>query len=545
VRKRILYFVGQWTAFLLWVVAIALLPTGYNGTPQGPPPAGELLGVLLLTALAAVVAHELGHLLACLALGAKVKEFRLGHDRYAIRFRVRTVQVWLGLPYRGRVLHEGARSVGRRAAITLAGSLADLALAGLALIISATAASGQPARALAVAVALGFAVVGLGGLMPYRSRSKRLSDGARLLELRSDTRTAQLRAIQNRAARLAQTGRAEELLQLHAGLGDPSDRANTPQAVIRALIETNVAFLAGLPDDAAQLAARRLEMLMSRRDLGPAEATAHLALALLLLRQAGQDGYAAAEQHCARALALKGSPGSVRPAALGAIIVSRQARGLPYEDVLATAAATQPALDYPVDTTAAHLKAIVHPEATLRAFRAGDPGARVGAAPIAVLLRRQGRVSDLLDLHAGLGAPEGGYSRDEAESVHAVEDSLLLVPGLPPAVVNEAAIRAQWLADNYPFNGKENPKNRAAIQHTLAVARLRQGRFAEVEPLCGPGLADDHGPDGRASILATVVLARRALGQPHADLLAEAVALSAGADLVVEARSGAESAAPV
>lgn len=212
VPKRILYFVGQWTAFLLWVVAIALLPLGYDGTPQAPPPAGELLGVLVLTALAAVVAHEVGHLLACLALGAKVKEFRLGHDRFAIRFRVRAVQVSLGLPYRGRVHYEGGRSVGRRAVIMLAGSLADLALAGLALIIAATVASGQAARPLAVEVALGFAVVGLAGLMPYRSRSKRLSDGARLLELRSGTRTAELRAIQNGAARLAQPAQAEEVL---------------------------------------------------------------------------------------------------------------------------------------------------------------------------------------------------------------------------------------------------------------------------------------------------------------------------------------------
>jgi hypothetical protein len=37
-----------------------------------------------------------------------------------------------------------------------------------------------------------------------------------------------------------------------------------------------------------------------------------------------------------------------------------------------------------------------------------------------------------------------------------------------------------------------------------------------------------------------VLIARRALGQPHADLLAEAAALSPGADLVAEARSGAD-----
>jgi len=50
-------------------------------------------------------------------------------------------------------------------------------------------------------------------------------------------------------------------------------------------------------------------------------------------------------------------------------------------------------------------------------------------------------------------------------------------------------------------------------------------------------VADHHGPDTRATVLATIVMARRALGQPYAELLAEAVALSPDADLVAEARS--------
>src|ERR1700733_9460338 len=192
VLKRLLYFVGRTTARLMWVGAIAFLDLAYGGTPQGRANALELPAVLVAAALVAVVAHELGHLLACLAVGVKVKAFRLGDERYAIRFRVQTVQVSLGLPYKGRVEHDGAASVGRRAVITLAGSLVDLALAGLAL-GAAMAPSGQPARPLAVAVALGFAVIGLTGLLPYRSRSGRLSDGARLFELRSDAGTAELR----------------------------------------------------------------------------------------------------------------------------------------------------------------------------------------------------------------------------------------------------------------------------------------------------------------------------------------------------------------
>jgi hypothetical protein len=76
---------------------------------------------------------------------------------------------------------------------------------------------------------------------------------------------------------------------------------------------------------------------------------------------------------------------------------------------------------------------------------------------------------------------------------------------------------------------------RPAVEHSLALARLRQRRFAEVERLCAAGLAGDYGPDARATMLATVALARRALGQPHADLVAAAVSLSAHADLVAEA----------
>jgi hypothetical protein len=76
---------------------------------------------------------------------------------------------------------------------------------------------------------------------------------------------------------------------------------------------------------------------------------------------------------------------------------------------------------------------------------------------------------------------------------------------------------------------------RYAALHTLATARLRQGRLAEVEPLCAEVLASAPDPGTRATTLATVVLARRALGEPYEELLAEAVALSPDADLVAEA----------
>ncbi len=50
----------------------------------------------------------------------------------------------------------------------------------------------------------------------------------------------------------------------------------------------------------------------------------------------------------------------------------------------------------------------------------------------------------------------------------------------------------------------------------------------------GP-LAGELEPGNRARVLATVILARRALRQPYQDLLAEAVSLSADDDLVAEA----------
>jgi hypothetical protein len=529
-----LYFVGRMLAVLIWVGAVGWLLLVYSGTSGVS--AEELYVVFLLAAAAGVVAHEFGHLLACLAVRAEVKAFRIGDERTAIRFRVRTVQVSLGWPYRGRVVHGGVLSVGRRAVITLAGSLMNLALAGLVLLVSAMVASGHGARPLMVVAALALGADGLANLMPSRTRSGRLSDGARLFELRSDVRTAELRAVHKTATRLMKAGRATELLELHAGLDVPAGRMSAAQAAILTLIEFNVVLLAALPDDAAQLAERRVSMLSRHHDLGAAQPAAYLTLALLRLRQGGPESCAEAERLCGQALAVKGLRDYERRMALAAVIVSRQARGLPYEDVRA-AAATLKAANGDPEMMAASLKAALDPEAMLDAFREGDPAARLGARSITEMLRRQGRIGELLELHARFGVPTGRYVRKEARLLQAVEDNLLLVPGLPPEVIDEAANRVQWILDNYPFEAKEDPMPRPAVEHTLALARLRQGRFGEVEPLCASSLAADIGPDARATVLATIALAHRALGQPHADLLAEAAALSPDADLVAEAAS--------
>jgi hypothetical protein len=110
----------------------------------------------------------------------------------------------------------------------------------------------------------------------------------------------------------------------------------------------------------------------------------------------------------------------------------------------------------------------------------------------------------------------------------ALERNVIVLPGLPADVIEQAAVRIERLVD------RGDPEQ-AAVLHSLAVARLRQGRFAEVEPLCAEALESDLTPEERATVLATVALARRALGHSYAEPLAQAVALAPDADLVAEA----------
>lgn len=520
-----LYFVGRMLAVLIAFVGIWLPVLAYGGEPgaQGQFPAQ--FGMLSLALMVGVVAHELGHLLACRAVGAEVRAFQLGGTGAAIRFRAGAVKVSLGWPYRGRVEYAGALSVWRRAVITLAGSLADLTLAGLVLASAAAVAYGHGVPPLAVTAADGLAMSGLVSLLPFRTRSGQLTDGARLFELRSGIAAARLATAVRTTARLLRAGRVPELLELHAGLDVPGGRLPVAQAALLAVVEFHVALAPGrLPDDTAQLAERRVSALVHRQDLGRAATVACLTLALLRLRQGDARGHAEAERLCERVLAEKDVSDSLRRAALAAVLMSRQARGLPDADVRATAIGSPAA--------AAELSAIFDPDGALRAFRHGDPGARLGVGSIAAMLRRQGRTSDLLELHTGFGRPAGPDAQGQACSLQGVEYNLLLLPDLPPEALDEAASRVQWIVANYPGDQRKEPVQHAALEHTLAVARLRR----EVEPLCAPALTAHTGPEDRATVLATIALARRALGQPHANLLAEAVGLSPDADLVAEAQ---------
>jgi hypothetical protein len=125
-----------------------------------------------------------------------------------------------------------------------------------------------------------------------------------------------------------------------------------------------------------------------------------------------------------------------------------------------------------------------------------------------------------------------------AQAMVGLSCSVALLPGVPADALGEADRRVQWVLDNVEH--EPGSLELAANQHTLAVIRMRQGRLSEVEALCASTLADRRvSPRDRATTLATVALARKALGKPHESLLAEAVALDPDADLVAEASAGA------
>jgi hypothetical protein len=167
----------------------------------------------------------------------------------------------------------------------------------------------------------------------------------------------------------------------------------------------------------------------------------------------------------------------------------------------------------------------------LAAYRQGVPEARINPHLLAMLLRREDRIAELLELHAGLAEPDKALDEAYGGAFVECEWNVLTVPGLPVAEADLAAARLERLPR---FS---RPDRQVWMAATLALTRLRQGRFAEVGPLCADALAGEPDQDKRAQarVLATVVLARRALGQPHAELIAEAESLAPDDDLVAEA----------
>lgn len=161
-------------------------------------------------------------------------------------------------------------------------------------------------------------------------------------------------------------------------------------------------------------------------------------------------------------------------------------------------------------------------------------------------LRLEGRIDELLALHEGY--PVLPDRRDPMMwqmlyQMQGLSYEVALVPGVSQDVLALASQRIERVLRDCGSDEALNKAIHAGTVHSLAVVRLRQGRFGEVERLFGPETADPSlPPEHRAAILAVVVLARRALGQPFEDMLAEAVALCPAADLVTEA--AADSPAP-
>jgi hypothetical protein len=407
-------------------------------------------------------------------------------------------------------------------------------------------------------------------------------DGARLSRVRAAYRKGDLVARANVgeiASGLRKAGKAAELLELHAGLTLPGPSAPVEHAAAIVVVELNVALLPGLPDESADLAEKRVDALLRYHDLGQSEPIAQFALALLRLRL---RRYPDVERLCRPALALPatGSSPLSRQMVLGAVIAARKALGQPYEDLVTEVAGMRQgaaAAQVPVvaqkpagrhrdaEKAAATIQEITDPgrakrlladlrefagnprgqaqpgrtDRLLAAYREGDQVAAHSAGYLGAMLQAEGRIAELLELHAGLAAPSGPRAGLLTRSMLMLEASVLRVAGLPAEAYELAATRVQWALDNHRLDGNGSPL-RAATRHSLALARLRQGRFGEVEALCAEGLADTGLSAGsRAEVLATVVLARRALGQPHEELLARAISLDPEAHLVKEASAEA------
>jgi hypothetical protein len=155
------------------------------------------------------------------------------------------------------------------------------------------------------------------------------------------------------------------------------------------------------------------------------------------------------------------------------------------------------------------------------------------------------RPGELLRLHAQDWTLPDAPEAELANGVHHLCWKVLALPGPPVAAVDLAATRVEWVlrhVDGQQAADERRPERdvrieRANARHTLAVARLRQGWPDEVEPLCAEVLGIDLKPGIRATVLATVAMARHALGQPAWEPLAEALALDPDADLVGEAAS--------
>lgn len=145
-----------------------------------------------------------------------------------------------------------------------------------------------------------------------------------------------------------------------------------------------------------------------------------------------------------------------------------------------------------------------------------------------------GDARDLMRLHGRAWTLPDAPDRELRAGVRDLTWKVLTRPGLSGPAADRAADRVEWL-ERHVDERSDPPGTRAGIRQALAVARLRQGRMAEVEPLCAGAFWAGLPPDAQATLLAATALARHALGQPARPPLDAALALGPDADLVGEA----------
>jgi hypothetical protein len=128
--------------------------------------------------------------------------------------------------------------------------------------------------------------------------------------------------------------------------------------------------------------------------------------------------------------------------------------------------------------------------------------------------------------------------KPDAEVTHVVDVmswKVLETGDLPAATADLAASRAEWVIGHLRSEHSDKRTTISGARQTLALARLRQGRTADVPELCADALAADLDPDDRASVLATLAMTRHARLLSGRQQLDEALALDPDAPLVSEA----------
>jgi tetratricopeptide (TPR) repeat protein len=119
--------------------------------------------------------------------------------------------------------------------------------------------------------------------------------------------------------------------------------------------------------------------------------------------------------------------------------------------------------------------------------------------------------------------------------VYALTLSVVSDGKVPAEIADLAAERAEWAVKHVRTGSWDDDENVAEARFVLAVARLRQGRPEEAERLCAKALRPELDPDDRATVLATVAMARHARLLSGREQLDEALRLDPDAAMVSEA----------